>query len=302
MSSIAYVTDEKMIEYHRLCGAREMNFWRLSSKKDFTDFRKGDLLFFYARAPHTRRKGFVGYAHYVSTRKLSLHQMWKKYRTLNGYDSEQLLSEAIHRAAKDRPVPEQMNCLYLNDAVFFNVPVDPREVGISISENLESYMYLDQEDAQTTVRILHKAEENGIDLWSASQSFEPENVFRSDEIRHQLTLIHGSIGACGWNARERSRAVKLARDAAESSDWEYIRGSHTDLVRMNRDELEIALPFAAQAKDRSVRVQEYLGRVFLYRQMLKDSGLRIHAVRFTALYEEAPADILSYLKAANYEE
>ena len=49
MSSIAYVTDEKMLEYHRLCRNKDILFWRLSSRKKFTDFRKGDLLFFFAR-------------------------------------------------------------------------------------------------------------------------------------------------------------------------------------------------------------------------------------------------------------
>ena len=45
MGSIAYVTDEKMLAYHRLCRNQSILFWRLSNKK-FTDFHKGDLLFF----------------------------------------------------------------------------------------------------------------------------------------------------------------------------------------------------------------------------------------------------------------
>lgn len=48
MSSIAYTTDQEMIEYHRLCGNRDVNFWRLSARAGFTDFKRGDLLFFYA--------------------------------------------------------------------------------------------------------------------------------------------------------------------------------------------------------------------------------------------------------------
>ena len=67
MSSIAYVTDEAMLEYHRLCRNRSILFWRLTEKKKFTDFRKGDLLFFFARPVRGRKKGFVGYAHYDST-------------------------------------------------------------------------------------------------------------------------------------------------------------------------------------------------------------------------------------------
>ena len=95
MSSIAYVTDEKMLEYHRLCRNRDILFWRLSSRKKFTDFRKGDLLFFFARPAHSRRKGLIGYAHFDSVKRLSLRQMWNKFNTSTGYDSMQLLSEAI---------------------------------------------------------------------------------------------------------------------------------------------------------------------------------------------------------------
>ena len=65
MGSIAYVTDEKMLAYHRLCRNQSILFWRLSNKK-FTDFHKGDLLFFFARPNHGRKKALIGYAHYDS--------------------------------------------------------------------------------------------------------------------------------------------------------------------------------------------------------------------------------------------
>lgn len=55
MGSIAYVADEEMIEYHRLCGNKEINFWRLSSQKNFTNFHSGDLLFFYTKVPFSNK-------------------------------------------------------------------------------------------------------------------------------------------------------------------------------------------------------------------------------------------------------
>ena len=121
MSSIAYVTDRKMIDYHRLCGNTTMNFWRLSAGKEFTDFHRGDLLFFYTRmSGRTREKGFVGYAHFESAHPLSLRQMWKRYGTLNGYYTQYELAEAIRRASKNDEIPEKMNTLFLKDVVFFN--------------------------------------------------------------------------------------------------------------------------------------------------------------------------------------
>ncbi|NCB32432.1 MAG: hypothetical protein EOM64_00885 [Erysipelotrichia bacterium] len=299
MSSIAYVTDENMIEYFRLCGAREMNFWRLSSRKDFTRFQKGDLLFFYARTPRSRKRGFVGYAHYDSTNRLSLRGMWKKYGRYNGYESEQLLQEAIGRAAKDRKIPEKMNCLYLTDAVFFSNPVYPGEVGLKVSSQLESYMYLDQDDSHVTVRILRAAEQKGIDIWSSSQSFESEDVFRADEIRQQLTEIQSAIPHDRWNAKERSRAVRLSAE----SGMEIVRGSVCDAFRIQKEQLSIALPFVCQEKNRQAQIRDYFGKVMMYRIQLKKSGLRIPKIIFAILHdEEAPEELLMFIREINEEE
>ena len=46
MASIAYITDKKMIEYHRLNGNHSINFWKPSNTKKISDFHNGDLLFF----------------------------------------------------------------------------------------------------------------------------------------------------------------------------------------------------------------------------------------------------------------
>lgn len=301
MSSIAYVTDEKMIEYHRLCGSRTMNFWRLSSKKDFKDFRKGDLLFFYSRGRHSRKKGFVGYAHYAGAHKMSVRQMWNRYGTENGYDSMKQLEDAIRRAAKDRPVPEKMNCLYLTDAVFFQSPVYPEEAGLEINENLESYCYLDQNNPQVTVRILRLAERNGIDLWSASQTFEPVDVFRQDEFRHNLAVISAIIGKEGWNQKETVRARKLAQNKAAEEGWEYIRNSRTDCLNLTREKAVIAIPFISQTKNRQLRIAELIGKIELYRLYLKMAGGYSGAVEFEVLYETEPRDLLRLIENINHE-
>ena len=57
MSSIAYITDSKMLEMHRLNAHKTMNFWRLSNKINFSDFNKGDLVFFLSKdKQHLRKK------------------------------------------------------------------------------------------------------------------------------------------------------------------------------------------------------------------------------------------------------
>ena len=54
MSSIAYITDHQMIEYHRLNGNRIINFWKPSTMKKISDFNPGDYLFFLAKGTEKR--------------------------------------------------------------------------------------------------------------------------------------------------------------------------------------------------------------------------------------------------------
>lgn len=193
MSSIAYITDKKMIEFHRLNGNATINFWRPSSSKRFTDFHPGDLLFFLAKGTERgpqKEKGLIGYGRYSQAIKLSFKQMWNQYGLLNGYPSESALKEAILKVSKEKTLAHQFSCLKLTNIVFFQSPVYLSELGTTISSNLESYIYLDKEDPQTTTKILWKAQEVGIDSWTTvvSQNAPSEKVFTEDLIRHILTL------------------------------------------------------------------------------------------------------------------
>ena len=74
MASIAYVTDRKMIEFHRAYGNQMMNFWRPSSMKQFSQFNPGDYLFFLAKGTERfngKEKGIVGYGKYNSAHTMS---------------------------------------------------------------------------------------------------------------------------------------------------------------------------------------------------------------------------------------
>ena len=152
MSSIAYVTDRDMIEYHRINGNTSMNFWRAGTTKKFTDFKKNDLLFFLAKGTERKReKGIIGYGRFTHCHNLTIHDMWKKYKNLNGYSSEKELSEAIHKMYDD--VPEKMNFIYLEDVVFFGYPIYLSELNITVSNKLETYIYLDKDERNFTSEI-----------------------------------------------------------------------------------------------------------------------------------------------------
>lgn len=299
MSSIAYVTDEKMLEYHRLCRNKDILFWRLSSRKKFTDFRKGDLLFFFARPSHSRRKGLIGYAHFDSVKRLSLRQMWEQYETSTGYDSRELLSEAIAKAAKGT-IPKQMSCLYLKDVVFFVSPIYPEEIGIEIPKNLESYCYLDRNNPKITVSILNLAEERGIDLWSAADNTEPEVIFARDEIRHKFAVMHKEIGKESGSEKERNNCSRLARKRTEDPTWEMIRGSRTDCLKVENDTVWIAMPYAVQANDKDLRIRELFGRMTMYR-LLSGQYQVGKTIRFELLGDHIPAYITEMVEQLNHE-
>ena len=299
MSSIAYVTDEKMLEFHRISRNRSILFWRLSSKKKFSDFHKGDLLFFYSRPFHGRRKGLIGYAHFDSTRRLSLRQMWKDYGEATGYASMDLLREAISKASRG-DIPKTMSCLYLTDVVFFRSPIYPEDIGIEIPSNLESYCYLDRTDPSVTVKIFDLADRYGIDLWSEDEHVSQNQVFRKDEIRHELAVIRKTLGKESGTEKERLICRKAASERITEPGWELIRGSRTDCVKIDEKTTYIGVPYAAQANSRDQRKRELVGKIAIYRMLAKQYKPD-RPVMFEIITDKVPEDIKELVDELNNE-
>ena len=220
MASIAYITDRNMIEFHRLNGNRTMNFWRPSNSKKFTDFKPGDLLFFLAKGSERgrhREKGIVGYGRFQKAHTLSFRQMWNVYGTENGYASEDELYDAIVKVSKNKKMPKLMNCLYLTDVVFFQAPIYLSEIGVAISNKVESYIYLDKEDPQATSKVLNKAKETGVDMWMAAMSETLSQNFdlEEEQIKHQLSQIIERAGDSFYTESEKKRLRRLARQTID---------------------------------------------------------------------------------------
>lgn len=290
MSSIAYVTDEKMLEYHRLCANKQMLFWRLPTNRKFSDFQKGDYLFFYAKTQFSSRKGLVGYAHYDSSMKLSTSQMWKKYQNLTGYDSKEKLEETIIKASRTHELPKKVSCLFLKNVVFFMTPVYPKEVGLKIPSNLESYQYLDRDDPEITVNILKKAEEHGIDVWSSDPNVDPDIIFHRDELRQQVAMVAKKTGPFHFKEKEKTKSSRLVKTKLEEKGWEIVRGSDTDCLKIGKKDIIIALPFVTNPHDEKQRTQEFIGRAVLYKIGLKNIGIT-KRISFEVMCEE-PCDEL----------
>ena len=268
MASIAYVTDRKMIEFHRAYGNQMMNFWRPSSMKQFSQFNPGDYLFFLAKGTERfngKEKGIVGYGKYNSAHTMSLRLMRNQYGTYNGYSSKDELAEAISRVNKNHEVGKSIHCLLLKDVVFFQAPVYPSEIGIQIPSNLESYTYLDKFGVDSTVKILQKAQETGIDAWqSAMDHTINKDIFKDDVVSH---ILAKQVSQVIDPTKPVSKILKRYM-LSQTDSVEYIKGSKQALLK--QVPLTVYLPLEASHKSKEQVLFELIGKISVLKDSLKN--------------------------------
>lgn len=197
MAAIAYVSDDKMLEYHRVNGGQDIVFWRLSTKR-FSSFQPGDLLFFLSKGNEKSRnkeKGIVGYGCFVGEKKMSIRNLWRKYGNKTGYIDKGDLVAAIQKTNKNAELPETISCLILKDVIFLQGPIYLSELGIKLPGNLESFTYLDAHEGHVTLELLQKVKEVGIDSWSAALNNREIdlNGFNNEILRYQIASIYESM-------------------------------------------------------------------------------------------------------------
>ena len=193
MSSIAYVTDQKMIEYARSTGIRTLNFWRLSMR-NFEHFTQGGLLFFVDKRfihPDSREKGIIGYGRFVKNVKMTPRKMWSEYEKQNGYHSYEAFLDAIVSANKSGDVPKTIQSMELSDLVFFSGPVYLSEIDNPLPIQLESFTYLDRKDPMVTLRVLDKGKSIGIDTWY--QAINPHLTLKTIDQHRQEQLLRAHL-------------------------------------------------------------------------------------------------------------
>lgn len=224
MSSIAYVTDRDMIEYHRLHGSTRMVFWRPSGQKHFQYFHHGDYLFFLSKGTEkgiNKEKGIIGYGRYEQDDRCSISVMWKKYGTQCGYGEEAQLKNAIIKMNKNHQLPQKIQCLILTDMIFFQTPVYMSELNMNIPKQLESYLYLDRE---LCWNILSRAQQTGIDLWSHYVEkhnhpvrFDQEIMFMQ-EIQRSMAVPEGNY--------EKKKLAAFAKKVAVKKHGTFLAGAN----------------------------------------------------------------------------
>ena len=272
MSAIAYVTDSKMLELHRLNNHKKMNFWRLSGNINFSDFGEGDLVFFLSKdKEHMKKKekGIVGFGRVTEINVASVKKMWDNYGIYNGYNSYKEFKQAILKVSKDRTLPKKISGFLLEDVTFFQ-PVYLSECGMKISNNVESYIYL--KPTKTVIRLLDLAKQSN-DLWS-DLSDNAESI-EKEKFLYALFAAHDKIGEIPAS-ESTDRKAKKAMNAfmEENKGYAFIRKSVKELYCVNKGSTDIVFYYDKDCDERLLIGQAQLYRYYLGIYLGKESKLR----------------------------
>jgi len=261
MSAIAYITDSKMLELHRLNNHKAINFWRPSANTAFSDFSQGDLLFFLSKDKEHRKKnekGVVGFGRLKDISSASPTKMWKSYGIYNGYSNYEEFKEAIIRVSKDKQLPKKISAFYLENVTFFQ-PVYLSECGMKVSEKLESYIYL--KDSAVVNSLLDLAGSYN-DLWS--DLGDNKSSVEEEKRRYALFTVHNMIKDIASDEKLYKRSQRIMKKFAEvNKEYSFINGSLNELYRLDGDKLLIVF-----YNDKQTDYKSLIGQAVLYRYYL----------------------------------
>ena len=261
MSSIAYITDSKLLDNHRLNQNKQINFWRLSTKTNFSDFGEDDLVFFLSKDKRhlsvNKEKGIVGFGKLKSVNIGSPKAMWKKFDRLNGYNSYEKFVAAIEKVNLNE-LPDKISSFYLEDVTFFQNPIYLSECGMKISKNIESYIYLDDE---ATFKLLEYSK-NNCDIWSSNSHHEERIV--EEEIGLALSMSFKKIKDPNIDRSKKVKARKAMQNyIKENSGFSFIRGSSLSVYHAYDRYISITF-----YKDKDIDLKSLIGSAILYRKYL----------------------------------
>lgn len=287
MTAIAYITDSKMLENHRLLRNNTMNFWRLSTNLNFSDFNIGDLVFFLSKDKIHKlkgEKGIIGFGRLKELRINSPSTMWKRYGKDNGYTSKKEFELAIKKVAKDGKLPKRISSMYLTDIMFFQNPTYLSEYGMNISKQVESYVYLN--DPKIPFALLEYAKK-APDSWTSEENC---NILCDNEqIRICLFNAKGKIK--DFNLSEKDKKAihsKLKKMLKEHPEYEFISNSMIELCKIQENRLEIVI-----YKDKKIDERIILGQAYLYRYYLMNEYPYDLEIKFNILNDEVLTNLLN---------
>lgn len=290
-----------MIEYHRLNGNRTIIFWRPTSQKKFTDFQEGDYLFFLAKGTEKgmeKEKGIVGYGRFTKEYILPFHDMWKRFKTLCGYGSKEQLYEAITKIAKNQELPQKLHCLKLENVIFFQTPIYLSELDIHISKQVESYVYLDQEDMFVSSKIIKKASTFGQDMWT-QMVLAYDNYFHYDSEILCVQNIHQRMDTSFCTEYEKAKISQFVKNYQEGKSKRYLIGGRDDFVILEKERVTFYIPCMVRLLSFQKNLPLYIGRYMLYHGALQSIGSQANV--YLLFDEDIDTQLKTILDASHIE-
>jgi len=277
MAAIAYITDSKMLELHRLNRHKTINFWRISTNINFSDFMEGDLVFFLSKDKEHRQgneKGIVGFGRLAYFTSGSIKTMWDRYGVNNGYRTLEEFKEAILKVSKDKKLPKKISGFYLENVTFFQ-PVYLSECGMQISDRVESYVYLKDEDV--VVKLLTLAKDAG-DIWSSNNL----KAIRAEELLYALFRTHRSIKDISMNDKTARKAKKTLQQYTENNEeYHFMQDSINELYKADDYNIEIVFYRDKDSDDKLL-----FGQMALYRYYMNRFCDAYYRLRFSTSDED----------------
>lgn len=271
MSSIAYITDRDMIEYHRLHGNTRIVFWRPAGQKQFQYFHHGDYLFFLSKGTEKglkREKGIIGYGRYECDDRCNIHELWKKYGTQCGYADEDRLKNAIIKMNKSHKLPQKIQCLCLSNMIFFQAPVYLSELEITISKQIESYIYLDEE---LSWKILAQAQQTGMDLWTQIVE-QHDRPIRYDQDILVMQGIQTKLMVSSLTGYEKKKTAAFAKKALEAKQGVFLAGGTMEFGCWEKNHTYFYLPCLTSLKTWKRNLLLMIARAHIGQAALKEKN------------------------------
>ena len=262
MSAIAYITDSKMLELHRLNSHKTINFWRLSINLNFSDFSIGDLVFFLSKDKEHmkgKEKGIVGFGRLKEIEINSIKKMWERHGILNGYRTLDEFKEAVIKVSKEKKLPKKISSFYLENVTFFQ-PVYLSECGMLISNNIESYTYLKPES--TIINLLDMAKE-GKDLWSSL--LDSNEAIEEEKLLYALFASHKKLGDVPSNEKTTKKAYRCLKNYVDNTKYSFIQDSMNEAYIIDGKNISILF-----YHDKDVDYRLLIGQAELYKKHISE--------------------------------
>lgn len=264
MASIAYITDGKLLDNHRLNQRKSINFWRLSTNTNFKEFGIGGLVFFLSKNKDhlsiNKEKGIVGFGRLVNIYVGSPKVMWDKFKISNGYNTYDEFLEAICKVSKNHNVPEKLSSLYLENVCFFQAPIYLSELGIEISKNVESYVYIKPDEA--VIKLLEYGKAT-TDLWSSIDG--QEQIISEEEIGAILSLAHSKTGDIKLTGNKLKKSLNDIQEYMKNNPiYARIHGSQFNLYCIYEDNLTIVF-----YHNKDIDIRTVIGQALVYKRFLE---------------------------------